>query len=126
MCKGSTADSDSVCEGSNPSPAANSEIPITAPFPPCGENCAVMGISSLSAEIRFAGFSAELDEGCWQVRFAPCAEMRGVLNFLVFVSLPLFVSSFVVYAAYCAFTLEAFVPLGVAFGKACLPPIGWF
>ena len=50
----------------------------------------------------------------------------GVLNFLVFVSLPLFVSSFVVYAAYCAFTLEAFVPLGVVFGKSCLPPIGWF
>ena len=86
-----------------------------------------MGISSLSAEIRFSGFSVELDEGCWQVRFAPCAGMGGgVLKFLVFVSLPLFVSSFVVYAAYCAFTLEAFVPLGVAFGKACLPPIGWF
>ena len=51
---------------------------------------------------------------------------EGGIELFGFVSLPLFVSSFVVYAAYCAFTLEAFVPLGVAFGKACLPPIGWF
>ena len=26
LCKGSTADSDSVCEGSNPSPAAKKEV----------------------------------------------------------------------------------------------------
>ncbi len=48
-----------------------SEISITAPFPPRGENCAMMGISSLSAEIRFAGFSAEKDGGRRRVRFAP-------------------------------------------------------
>ena len=47
--------------GSSPTTGTSSEIPINAPFPPCGENCALMGISSLSAEIRFAGFSAEKD-----------------------------------------------------------------
>lgn len=28
LCKGSTADSDSVCEGSNPSPAAKTPKPL--------------------------------------------------------------------------------------------------
>ena len=37
----------------------SSEIPITAPFPPCGENCALVGISSLSAPTRSAGLGAE-------------------------------------------------------------------
>ncbi len=37
----------------------SSEIPITATFPPCGENCAMMGISSLFAHKRFAGLRAE-------------------------------------------------------------------
>ena len=47
LCKGSTADSDSVCEGSNPSPAASSEIPCHASLPACAESCARQGISSL-------------------------------------------------------------------------------
>ena len=49
---------------SNPSPAASSEIPITAPFPPSGENCAMMGISLLptathSSPALVAGEAAE-------------------------------------------------------------------
>lgn len=32
----------------------SSEIPLTAPFPPCGENCAGRGISSLPHESRSA------------------------------------------------------------------------
>ncbi len=39
----------------------SSEIPITAPFPPVGENCAIMGISSLSAPTRSAELGAEGD-----------------------------------------------------------------
>ncbi|MCI8479558.1 MAG: hypothetical protein HFG08_01550 [Oscillibacter sp.] len=45
--------------GSNPRRVTSSEIPIIAPFPPYGEDCAIMGISSLSAEIRSAGLSAD-------------------------------------------------------------------
>ncbi len=45
-------DVQTTCEGSNPSFRASSEIPITALFPPCGENCAVMGISSLPTATR--------------------------------------------------------------------------
>ncbi len=46
--------------GSNPRRVTSSEIPITALFPPRGENCAVMGISSRSDRIRCAGFRPEL------------------------------------------------------------------
>ena len=45
--------------GSSPTTGTSSEIPINAPFPPCGENCALMGISSLSAATGFAGLAAE-------------------------------------------------------------------
>lgn len=41
----------------------SSEIPITAPFPPFGENCAMMGISSLSTRKRFAGSRVEGGRG---------------------------------------------------------------
>ncbi len=34
--------------GSSPVRVTSSEIPLTAPFPPCGENCAGRGVSSLS------------------------------------------------------------------------------
>ena len=47
--------------GSSPATGTSSEIPITAPFPPVGENCAIMGISSLSAPTRSAGLGAEGD-----------------------------------------------------------------
>jgi len=45
---------------------ASSEIPTTVPFPPCGENCAVLGIFALSDATRFAGLAAEGDgdTGC--------------------------------------------------------------
>ncbi len=47
--------------GSTPITRSSSEIPIIAPFPPVGENCAMMGISSLSAPTRSAGLGAEGD-----------------------------------------------------------------
>ncbi len=50
--------------GSNPVGRTSSEIPNTVPFPPCGENCTLLGIPSLSAAIRFAGFAVERDGGC--------------------------------------------------------------
>ena len=47
---------------------ASSEIPMTAPFPPCGENCAIMGISSLPGPTRSAGLGpgvgCEFDTSC--------------------------------------------------------------
>ena len=47
---------------------ASSEIPMTAPFPPYGENCAIMGISSLPGPTRSAGLgpgvSCELGALC--------------------------------------------------------------
>lgn len=52
LCKGSTTDSDSVCEGSNPSPAASSEIPCHASLSACAERCARQGISSLPTAAR--------------------------------------------------------------------------
>ncbi len=44
----------------------SSEISTTAPFPPSGETCALVGISSLSAPTRCAGLAAEEngDTGC--------------------------------------------------------------
>ena len=33
--------------GSSPITRTSSEIPTTVPFPPCGENCTLVGISSL-------------------------------------------------------------------------------
>ena len=47
---------------------ASLEFPRTAPFPPCGENCAIMGISSLPGPTRSAGLgpgvSCELGALC--------------------------------------------------------------
>ena len=39
-------------ENSKVGACSSSEIPTTVPFPPCGENCTLVGISSLSAAIR--------------------------------------------------------------------------
>ena len=39
---------------SNLQRVTSSEIPTTAPFPPCGENCAMVGVSSLSGQSRQA------------------------------------------------------------------------
>ena len=52
--------------GSNPRRVTSSEIPTTASFPPCGETCAPVGISSLSAPTRSAGLGTEEngDAGC--------------------------------------------------------------
>ena len=68
---GITAASQAVKAGSTPVPCSSSKIPTTVPFPPCGENCTLVGISSLSARIRFAGFRAEKDGGCglWPASF---------------------------------------------------------
>ena len=41
--------------GSSPATGTSSEIPNTAPFPPYGENCALLGISSLPNRTRCAG-----------------------------------------------------------------------
>ena len=41
--------------GSSPTTRTSSEIPNTAPFPPDGENCALLGISSPPNRTRFAG-----------------------------------------------------------------------
>ena len=46
LCKGSTADSDSVCEGSNPSPAAIREKPGIALIP--GFSCIYAGSAAFS------------------------------------------------------------------------------
>nr|WP_325237861.1 hypothetical protein [uncultured Oscillibacter sp.] len=42
---------------------SSSEIPTTVPFPPCGENCTLVGISSLSAATRSAGLAVDRGRG---------------------------------------------------------------
>ena len=56
LCKGSTTDSDSVCEGSNPSPAASSEKALRRWKSLRAFSCAGRTFSSLPNRIRFAGF----------------------------------------------------------------------
>ena len=48
--------------GSSPHTRTSSEIPTTVPFPPCGENCTLVGISSLSGRIRCAGFRPDFEK----------------------------------------------------------------
>lgn len=60
----------------------SSEIPITATFPPCGENCAMMGISSLFAHKRFAGLRAEergAKDGGGKIECIPRIERGGTI-----------------------------------------------
>ncbi len=60
----------------------SSEIPITATFPPCGENCAMMGISSLFAHKRFAGLRAEergTKDGGGKIECIPRIERGGTI-----------------------------------------------
>ena len=54
----------------------SSEIPITAPFPPCGENCAMMGTSSLptatqSSPALMAGEAAACGGTSWAHSWGP-------------------------------------------------------
>ncbi len=53
--------------GSSPITRTSSEIPTTVPFPPCGENCTLVGISSLSGRIRCARFRPDFEA---DIRFA--------------------------------------------------------
>ena len=59
MCKGSTADSDSVCEGSNPSPAASSKIPAIVLFSVPSETALWWEFFLSSGGNRFTGFPVE-------------------------------------------------------------------
>ena len=58
----------SWCNGYEPasflSMKHSSEIPTTILFPPCGENCTLVDISSLSTVTRFAGLAVERDGRC--------------------------------------------------------------
>ena len=53
--------------GSSPITRTSSEIPTTVPFPPCGENCTLVGIFLLSGRIRCAGFRPDFEA---DIRFA--------------------------------------------------------
>lgn len=64
--------------GSSPTTGTSSEIPTTVPFPPRGENCTLVGISSLSARIRFTGFRAEKTGDTGVVRIIVRGKTRRV------------------------------------------------
>ena len=49
--------------GSSPLGRTSSGIPMTAPFPPRGENCAIMEIPSPSTAIHFVGFAVDFFTG---------------------------------------------------------------
>ena len=56
---------------------SSSEILLTAPFPPCGENCAGRGISSLSAVNHVVGFTGDFFYGGREEWF----DRSGSINF---------------------------------------------
>ena len=73
--------------GSNPLLSASSEIPLTAPLPPCGESYAGRGISSLFEANPLRWASLRVDGGCeipLTAPFPPRGENsagRGIFSF---------------------------------------------
>ena len=62
--------------GSSPHARTSSEIPTTVPFPPYGENCTLVGLSSLPPATRCAGLAGGWIPGCARIVFVNTKQLK--------------------------------------------------